>query len=321
MMMRDGDSLKVSIVIPLYNEEKSINSLLVALATQTRTPDEIVCVDAGSDDETSRIVSDFRSDFPVRLISKNRLNPGEARNEGVREAMHEWIAFIDGGTEPLRNWLERLVAAIVDDIEIVYGSYSPLCDTIFRRTVALAYVAAVRSDGWRGPSAASMMMSRSAFMAMGGFPCYRAAEDLIFFEKLAASCFRAAVSSKALVKWDIAATPGALFRKISLYSYVNIGVARGRYWHRGLAIQYLIVMTTLIGAWLLTRDSATLLIVPCWFFARAVKAAWKKRRSFSFKVWNPIYIISAMSVFVIMDIATLYGIMRWLMRWPLVRRS
>jgi hypothetical protein len=80
------------------NEAASVPRLLLALDRQRRLPSEIVCVDAGSSDDTTAELRSFPAQVPIRVIEEGRLNPGEARNVGVRAARQDWIAFADGGT-------------------------------------------------------------------------------------------------------------------------------------------------------------------------------------------------------------------------------
>ena len=97
----------VTVVIPVLNEEQTIASLLDALLTGTRPPEEIVVSDGGSTDSTRRIVARY-ADRGVRLIE----GPGgisENRNAAIEEASHELIACTDAGCIPDPTWLERLI--------------------------------------------------------------------------------------------------------------------------------------------------------------------------------------------------------------------
>ena len=65
--------MKVSVVIPVRDEEHSIRELLDSLLAQTRPPDEIVITDGGSVDATPQIIEEYiRKGAPVRLIRAGR---------------------------------------------------------------------------------------------------------------------------------------------------------------------------------------------------------------------------------------------------------
>lgn len=315
-----NEDVRVSVVIPLHNEESSVGELLRSLDAQTVEPHEVVVVDAGSTDRTAEVVRSFTSRFPLVLLSRERLHPGEARNQGVAHACCQWIAFTDGGIRLEPDWLSELVRAARPEIDVVYGSCEPVCDTFFRECAAIAYVAPHRKWGGRGPVVASMMLRRRAFEAAKEFPPYRAAEDLVFFERLAAAGCSVTYAARAIAHWQLAANPKATFRRFALYSHHNLAAGRGRYWHLGVARLYAALIVAVIAALALGVGAWTLAIVPLFFVARAMKAACQKRRSLPFWTLAPGRILGAALVLVILDIATLTGGLRWI-RHPAVGRA
>src|SRR3982751_762313 len=117
--------MKVSVIVPVRDEEQSIRELLDSLLLQTRPPDEIVITDGGSVDATPQIIEEYiRKGAPVRLIRAGAALPGRGRNLGPAQASHEWLGFTDAGIRLANNWLETLIAkAETDDaIDVVYGS-------------------------------------------------------------------------------------------------------------------------------------------------------------------------------------------------------
>lgn len=301
----------VSVVIPIYNEASTIHRLLRALDHGERRPTEIVCVDAGSGDGTSRVIEGFDSQTPIRLLRTRRLNPGQARNHGVRAAQSEWIAFVDAGTTPETSWLRRLMAEADESSSVVFGTFEPASDTFFRRCAALAYVPARTSEGIRGPTVASMLLRRSTFEAVGGFPAFRAAEDLIFLERLHDIEPDAALAPEAVVSWETAGDVKATFRRFALYSNANLEAGRGRFWHRGLARQYASVCCAILATTVAGAGLWSVAIVPAWLMSRALKAAWRKRRDLAFPVFRPDYVLGTAAMLVLLDAATWAGAMRW----------
>ena len=168
--------MKVSVVIPVRDEERSIRELLDSLLAQTRPPDEIVITDGGSVDATPQIIEEYiRKGAPVRLIRAGAALPGRGRNLGAAQASHEWIGFTDAGIRLANNWLETLVTRAAEDesIDVVYGSWQPVTDTFFKQCAAIAYVPPPTSrDGLliRPRFIASTLLSRDAWQAVNGFP-------------------------------------------------------------------------------------------------------------------------------------------------------
>ena len=73
--------MRISVVVPVLNEEQSIRALLDGLLCQTRLPKEIVIVDGGSSDATPRIVEEYKAKTDwVRLIREVDALPGRGRN-------------------------------------------------------------------------------------------------------------------------------------------------------------------------------------------------------------------------------------------------
>jgi glycosyltransferase involved in cell wall biosynthesis len=307
--------LKVSLIVPLRDEEATVVALLESVAQQERRPDELVVVDAGSSDRTGDLVASYPAPMPTRLVREGELFPGRARNVGAEVAAHPWLAFTDGGVRLDRAWLSELVLHAGDGAaDVVFGSYDPVCDTFFRRCAAVAYVPAPGAHGVRGPSVASMALTREAFERAGRFPPFRAAEDLIFMERLFALPLRVAYAPRAVVRWQLAPDAGRTFRRFALYSEHNLRAGRGRYWHRGVLRHYVlmaVVATAIVlgggGAWALAT-------YPFWLFARAGRSAWQKRAAFDFKATDPRHVLGAAALLGLIDLATLAGAMRWWMR-------
>lgn len=95
----------ISVVIPLYNKEQSIERTIRSIQKQTYTNFEIVVVDDGSTDASASIVKSI-SDERIRLVSQKNAGPGAARNTGVRNATADWIVFLDADDENLPDSLE-----------------------------------------------------------------------------------------------------------------------------------------------------------------------------------------------------------------------
>lgn len=97
--------MKVSVVIPVYNEEKYIASCLESLMQQTQKPDEIIVVDNNSTDKTVDIAKTFPG---VRIVKEKKQGMTPARNAGFNSAQYEIIARTDADTKVTKNWIERI---------------------------------------------------------------------------------------------------------------------------------------------------------------------------------------------------------------------
>ena len=184
--MTEND-IRVSVAIPVRDEEATIGSLLEALLVQTRQPDEIVIADGGSRDRTVDIVNRY-ADRGARVESIGPAFPGRGRNAAIRASRNEWVALIDAGCLPSPSWLEELVAPLALDpsIEAVFGDYRPILETEWDKAQALALVGPPDPGTGLHPAVAvSTLIRRSCFERVAGFrEDLRAAEDLLFFRSL-----------------------------------------------------------------------------------------------------------------------------------------
>ena len=79
--MRMQSDMKVSVIVPVRDEQETIRELLDGLLNQTRLPNEIVITDGGSVDSTTEIIEQYiQKGAPVRLIRAGAALPGRGRN-------------------------------------------------------------------------------------------------------------------------------------------------------------------------------------------------------------------------------------------------
>jgi glycosyltransferase involved in cell wall biosynthesis len=116
--MKD-DSAKVSVVIPVYNEEKYLAKCLDSLMKQKVKADEIIVVDNNSTDRSVEIAKKY----PVRIITEKKQGIIQARNHGFNVARYTIIARTDADTILPASWIKRIKAAFED--KLVVGISGP----------------------------------------------------------------------------------------------------------------------------------------------------------------------------------------------------
>lgn len=90
------DSVKVSVVIPVYNGEACLRQCLDSVRAQTLTELEVICVDDGSTDGTPAILAQYAAQDPrFRVVTQPNAGPGAARNTGMAQARGEYLIFLD----------------------------------------------------------------------------------------------------------------------------------------------------------------------------------------------------------------------------------
>jgi len=84
-----------SIIVPAFNVQATLAQTLHALLAQTYAAYEIIIVDDGSTDATSRIASDFAQDSKIRVVRQPNRGLAGARNTGIAAAKGSVIGFCD----------------------------------------------------------------------------------------------------------------------------------------------------------------------------------------------------------------------------------
>ena len=119
--------MKLSIVIPIYNEERTISDLVYAVesANKLGLDNEILLVDDFSTDKTSEILTKIHSDNPSLIIVKHSFNQGKgaALRSAFQQASGDIILIQDADLEYDPKEYPKLLKPIIENkADVVYGS-------------------------------------------------------------------------------------------------------------------------------------------------------------------------------------------------------
>ncbi len=90
-------SVKVSVIIPVYNIAPYIGNCINSIVSQSFTDIEILCVDDGSTDKSADVIKSFsEKDSRVKYLYKENAGVSSARNKGLDTAVGEYVFFVDG---------------------------------------------------------------------------------------------------------------------------------------------------------------------------------------------------------------------------------
>lgn len=175
----DKSPIRFSVIVPLYNKEQSVSSSIESILGQTYQDFELIIVDDGSTDESLAAVKKYDDD---RIKIESQVNQGVsvARNRGAELAQSDYLAFIDADD----MWHPSYLHVIAQMMELKPGSecYGTAWaawsqnDEIPKQEHVFD-AGEVRFADFLSESLddvivhiGSLVISRAAFMAVGGFP-------------------------------------------------------------------------------------------------------------------------------------------------------
>ncbi len=162
--------MKVSLISTVKDCVEDVDAFLASLASQTRTPDEVVIVDGGSSDGTAERFSDADG---ISLIVEAGANIARGRNVALAAATHDVIAVTDADCVLEPAWLEELLKPMEAGADVSMGYYEPIVDTFFDACMAAVNLpgdAAEIDESRFNPSGRSVAFRREAIDLVGGYP-------------------------------------------------------------------------------------------------------------------------------------------------------
>lgn len=118
--------IKFSIIVAVYNIEKYIEQCIESIINQTYSAIEVILVNDGSTDNSLHILQEWQQkDRRIKIVNKKNGGLSSARNEGLKEATGDYVAYIDGDDWISLDMFERLSQKIYKfkQPEIVTYSY------------------------------------------------------------------------------------------------------------------------------------------------------------------------------------------------------
>jgi len=112
---------KISAIVPAYNEEKTVGKVLDVL-TSSNIPDEVICVNDGSTDNTLNEIKKYKEDIVIIDIGENK-GKGNALAEGIKKAKGDILLFLDADFTNLKTiHIETILKPILNnECRVVIG--------------------------------------------------------------------------------------------------------------------------------------------------------------------------------------------------------
>ena len=107
----------ISIIIPMYNSEKTIERLLKSIVNQSYKNFEVILLNDGSTDDTERLCKKFLIYENIKYIYKNNTGVSDTRNIGVKNAIGKYICFIDADDMITKDYIKDFSELIKNNDE------------------------------------------------------------------------------------------------------------------------------------------------------------------------------------------------------------
>ncbi len=206
--------MKVSVVVPTYQEAKGIEEFLRQFGRQTmpREDFELIVVDGDSKDGTREIAARYAD----RVLVQSSPGIGGARNDGVRVARADVIATTDADCRVPPDWLERIAAHFEDPgVVAVWGPDGPFDGGLKARAFYLIVRAIIRTAamaGLVGTGGTNSAFRKSAFLEVGGYRNLAHSDDIDLGVR---------VRSRGRVVFDPRLDVGLSVRRLEKYGYLR----------------------------------------------------------------------------------------------------
>jgi len=118
--------MRISVIIPTYNESAGIADTIKHVYSQTRKPDEVIVVDDSTDDTPVKVTALSKKYKGLRLVKGGRVGVSAAKNLGAKNAKGDVLVFLDADILLGANCLEVLETTFSNrNVKLAYWSNPP----------------------------------------------------------------------------------------------------------------------------------------------------------------------------------------------------
>lgn len=137
--------IKVSVIVPVYNQEKRLHRCMDSLVNQTLDDMELIVINDGSTDKSLKILNEYKEKYPekIKLITRENKGISATRNEGLSIAKGKYVGFVDSDDYVELDMYEKLYNKIEQEkCDIVICNYKMFyenCDEIIYQNLNLKF--------------------------------------------------------------------------------------------------------------------------------------------------------------------------------------
>ncbi len=187
------NDFEVSVIIPVYNSERTIIRAINSVVNQTKSEliKEIIIVNDGSTDRTEEKIIEYSKseiDIPLKIINKKNGGVSSARNKGLENAKGNWIALLDSDDEWKKDKLEIQYRVIKENpqIDFLGGNHQSQDIRILWKKIRTLYKATIKDLCIKMfPQTSTVIFRKKIYDEIGGYDEKRKyCEDAQYFMKI-----------------------------------------------------------------------------------------------------------------------------------------
>ena len=233
--------MKYTVIVAVYNRVDEVQELLQSAENLDfeRKNFELLFVDDGSKDGFQQFIEHYKSEtgLNIRAIYQENKGPGEARNNGMKNALGEYFIYVDSDCMFPPHWLKEIDKEVVKNNYDAFGgpdtfhpSFSPLLKAINYSMTSLIGTGGTRgskkSVGKFYPRSFNMGVHRKIFENIGGMNKLRHGQDMDFSQRIYDAGYKVGLIPDAFVYHKRRTSLSKFYRQIFNWGVARINLAQ-----------------------------------------------------------------------------------------------
>ncbi len=230
-------SLKLSVIIPVYNRPDELRELLDSLDRQSRKPDEVIIVEDGSTISSKSVAVSFKKKLNIQYLEKENEGQGFARNHGYAHATGDFFIVFDSDCLIPPDYLKIVESFLLDSEVDAYGGPDAAHPefTHTQKAISHSMTSVFTTGGIRGrkkhvgeyhPRSFNMGISRKTFETTKGYIIPFMGEDLEFSTRIIKQGFKTALIPEAFVYHKRRTDLKKFYQQLKYFGRARINLTR-----------------------------------------------------------------------------------------------
>ena len=202
--------MKFSVIIPVYNRPEELRELLLSVNRQNFTDLEVVVIEDGSTNDSSKIIANFSDKLQIQYLVQSNTGQGFARNNGMKIAVGDFFVILDSDVILPQDYFQKLSKSIDRRRLDAFGGPDAADEdfSALQKAIDFAMTSIWTTGGIRGKMkdptkyqarGFNMGVSQKVFEATGGFVDPNQGEDIEWSIRIKKAGYRLELVQEAFV--------------------------------------------------------------------------------------------------------------------------